>query len=229
MTQELLKRGKGIKLAIFDVDGVLTDGRLYFLEDGSDAGRTNLRKMCIGIGRIPVKSAAEATETVQKISDYISNPDMGNWKTRIMMIADDGDSGIHMRDSNDAIDSLRQLLDDLAALLRLLGAGHSQFTGLTCFLSGLLDVAGDLIDRRGHLVHRRGGLVSFIALGLQGTFGLLVEAAVFLGQGGGLVGELVIAGHAPMVAGAGRSASWRPAGLTPGRCPPRRRRARARS
>ena len=27
MTQELLKRGKGIKLAIFDVDGVLTDGR----------------------------------------------------------------------------------------------------------------------------------------------------------------------------------------------------------
>ena len=36
MTQELLKRGKGIKLAVFDVDGVLTDGRLYFLEDGSE-------------------------------------------------------------------------------------------------------------------------------------------------------------------------------------------------
>ena len=36
MTQELLKRGKGIKLAVFDVDGVLTDGRLYFLEDGRD-------------------------------------------------------------------------------------------------------------------------------------------------------------------------------------------------
>lgn len=84
-----------------------TDDVYGFLEDGSDAGRTSLRKMCIGIGRIPVKSAAEATETVQKISDYISNPDMGNWKTRIMMIADDGDSGIHMRDSNDAIDSLR--------------------------------------------------------------------------------------------------------------------------
>ena len=84
-----------------------TDDVYGFLEDGSDAGRTSLRKMCIGIGRIPVKSAAEAPETVQKISDYISNPDMGNWKTRIMMIADDGDSGIHMRDSNDAIDSLR--------------------------------------------------------------------------------------------------------------------------
>lgn len=36
MTTDLLRRGKNIKLAIFDVDGVLTDGRLYFLEDGSE-------------------------------------------------------------------------------------------------------------------------------------------------------------------------------------------------
>ena len=36
MTNDLLKRGKAIKLAVFDVDGVLTDGRLYFLEDGSE-------------------------------------------------------------------------------------------------------------------------------------------------------------------------------------------------
>ena len=36
MTEQLLQRGKQIKLAIFDVDGVLTDGRLYFLEDGSE-------------------------------------------------------------------------------------------------------------------------------------------------------------------------------------------------
>lgn len=36
MSQDLLQRGKAIKLAVFDVDGVLTDGRLYFLEDGSE-------------------------------------------------------------------------------------------------------------------------------------------------------------------------------------------------
>ena len=36
MNSDLLQRGKDIKLAIFDVDGVLTDGRLYFLEDGSE-------------------------------------------------------------------------------------------------------------------------------------------------------------------------------------------------
>ena len=36
MNPDLLQRGKAIKLAVFDVDGVLTDGRLYFLEDGSE-------------------------------------------------------------------------------------------------------------------------------------------------------------------------------------------------
>jgi len=36
MNGELLQRAQGVKLAIFDVDGVLTDGRLYFLTDGSE-------------------------------------------------------------------------------------------------------------------------------------------------------------------------------------------------
>ncbi len=34
--QQLLQRGQAIKLAVFDVDGVLTDGRLYFLADGNE-------------------------------------------------------------------------------------------------------------------------------------------------------------------------------------------------
>ncbi|SHL13033.1 3-deoxy-D-manno-octulosonate 8-phosphate phosphatase (KDO 8-P phosphatase) [Pseudomonas punonensis] len=33
---DLLQRTRSIKLAIFDVDGVLTDGKLYFLVDGSE-------------------------------------------------------------------------------------------------------------------------------------------------------------------------------------------------
>lgn len=36
MTQDLMQRARAIKLAVFDVDGVLTDGRLFFLEDGSE-------------------------------------------------------------------------------------------------------------------------------------------------------------------------------------------------
>jgi phosphoglycolate phosphatase-like HAD superfamily hydrolase len=36
MNDNLLQRGQAIKLVVFDVDGVLTDGRLYFLADGSE-------------------------------------------------------------------------------------------------------------------------------------------------------------------------------------------------
>ncbi len=32
----LLERARNIRLAIFDVDGVLTDGRLYFMPDGTE-------------------------------------------------------------------------------------------------------------------------------------------------------------------------------------------------
>ena len=33
---DLQQRARAIKLAVFDVDGVLTDGKLYFLVDGSE-------------------------------------------------------------------------------------------------------------------------------------------------------------------------------------------------
>jgi 3-deoxy-D-manno-octulosonate 8-phosphate phosphatase (KDO 8-P phosphatase) len=33
---DLLQRARAIRLAVFDVDGVLTDGRLHFLADGSE-------------------------------------------------------------------------------------------------------------------------------------------------------------------------------------------------
>ncbi|GGE48591.1 hypothetical protein GCM10007421_23580 [Halopseudomonas oceani] len=34
--EKLIDRAKAIRLAIFDVDGVLTDGRLYFMPDGTE-------------------------------------------------------------------------------------------------------------------------------------------------------------------------------------------------
>lgn len=36
MTADLSRRAAGIRLAIFDVDGVLTDGRLFFMPDGTE-------------------------------------------------------------------------------------------------------------------------------------------------------------------------------------------------
>ncbi len=36
MNDDLLQRARAIRLAIFDVDGVLTDGKLYFLPEGGE-------------------------------------------------------------------------------------------------------------------------------------------------------------------------------------------------
>ena len=36
MTQEAMNRAKGVKLIIFDVDGVMTDGTLYLADDGQE-------------------------------------------------------------------------------------------------------------------------------------------------------------------------------------------------
>ena len=36
MSQALLSAARAVKLAVFDVDGVLTDGRLFFLPDGGE-------------------------------------------------------------------------------------------------------------------------------------------------------------------------------------------------
>ncbi len=41
--QDILERAKRVKLVIFDVDGVLTDGSLYFADDGQELKAFNSR------------------------------------------------------------------------------------------------------------------------------------------------------------------------------------------
>jgi len=55
----------------------------------------------IGIGRIPVKSVTEAEIAVSKIINYQSTPQsLGNWRSKVVFVADDGDFNIHQRDAN---------------------------------------------------------------------------------------------------------------------------------
>lgn len=63
----------------------------------NNAGDHQLR---VGIGRIPATNVREAGEAVDKIIRY-STPasTLGDWKSRIMLLADDGDNNIHLRDA----------------------------------------------------------------------------------------------------------------------------------
>ena len=58
-------------------------------------------KLAIGVGRLPVKSADEARTVVDKLIRYSSDPTLtGDWQTRLMLIADDGDYNIHQQDAD---------------------------------------------------------------------------------------------------------------------------------
>lgn len=56
-------------------------------------------KMQIGVGRIPVITTQEALIVVDKIIQYENNLMLGTWKNTVALLADDGDNGIHLRDS----------------------------------------------------------------------------------------------------------------------------------
>jgi hypothetical protein len=54
----------------------------------------------LGIGRIPAKTAKEATDAVNKIIHYESNPQVLNkWRNDLYFVADDEDGNLHHRDS----------------------------------------------------------------------------------------------------------------------------------
>jgi hypothetical protein len=55
----------------------------------------------IGVGRLPVKSVDEARTVVDKLIRYSSDASLaGDWQTRVMLVADDGDYNIHQQDAD---------------------------------------------------------------------------------------------------------------------------------
>jgi len=49
----------------------------------------------LGVGRIPSASLSEAQDDVDKLINYVSNPDYGAWRNDALFIADDYDNGLH--------------------------------------------------------------------------------------------------------------------------------------
>lgn len=62
--------------------------------------------MDIAVGRMTVKSVAEAKTVVDKLIDYVTKPDYGWWKNNALIVADDGNQGIHMEQAEDVIKAM---------------------------------------------------------------------------------------------------------------------------
>ena len=79
-----------------------SDDFFTYLEDNTTS-RNSTNIMSIGVGRFPVKSAEEANIVVEKLYNYVNKPNYGSWRNQAIVIADDGNSGTHMRQAESAI------------------------------------------------------------------------------------------------------------------------------
>ncbi|MBO7608844.1 MAG: type IX secretion system sortase PorU [Muribaculaceae bacterium] len=70
-----------------DVFGILDDG------SGRKFSSEYIR---LGVGRLTPENITEALNDVKKIAKYISEPDYGPWRNNALMMADQGDSDLHI-------------------------------------------------------------------------------------------------------------------------------------
>ena len=69
-----------------DFFGILDDN------SGIELAKDLLR---LGVGRIPCATLQEAASDVDKLLDYVNNPDYGSWRNDVILTADDYDNGLH--------------------------------------------------------------------------------------------------------------------------------------
>jgi hypothetical protein len=55
-------------------------------------------RMDLGIGRIPVRDAAQASAMVRKIREYLEPSNRGSWRNEFVFVADDQDYNVHLND-----------------------------------------------------------------------------------------------------------------------------------
>lgn len=74
----------------------------YFGLLDDDEGNDAQGYLDVGIGRLPVQTAEEAQQMVDKIRRYLApeTPQFGKWRTQVCMIADDEDSNLHIEQAD---------------------------------------------------------------------------------------------------------------------------------
>lgn len=66
------------------------DDYFGFLDDADNKKSLQNKKLCLGIGRFPIRTAEQATQMVDKVISYMENKNTGSWKNNLCFMADDG-------------------------------------------------------------------------------------------------------------------------------------------
>ncbi len=79
---------------------LVTDDYFGLLDDSEDINRlTGINLLDIGIGRIPAKTATEASSFLNKLLAYHDTASLGTWRNQLTFIADDEDLNLHLKDA----------------------------------------------------------------------------------------------------------------------------------
>ena len=66
------------------------DDYFGFLDDADNKKSLQNKKLCLGIGRFPIRTVEQATQMVDKVISYMENENTGSWKNNLCFMADDG-------------------------------------------------------------------------------------------------------------------------------------------
>ena len=84
-----------------------TDDYIGMLEDVAGSFNIGNANINVAVGRMPVKSLWEANVVLDKLEEYLLNPDLGSWRNNIMIIADDQDNGTHLNQAENVVANLK--------------------------------------------------------------------------------------------------------------------------
>lgn len=77
-----------------------SDDFFGMLDDQDDANMGNaLQTIDVAVGRIPARSVAEANRMVEKIIAYHQPSRFGEWRNKLLFLADDKDFNLHLKDA----------------------------------------------------------------------------------------------------------------------------------
>lgn len=129
----------------------------YGLLDDSEGGSKLTEKVDLGVGRLPVSTAAKAKDRVDMIIDYMTGAYAGAWCNRILVLGDDGDNNTHMQDA-DKVATIYQNMNPALDVRKIywdayhmeVSASHNGYPSVRKLLLEQLEQGALLVNYSGH-------------------------------------------------------------------------------
>lgn len=105
LSYEHTENAGGNLVSIGSLKSYVTDDYFAFLDD-EEGERLEDNLMDVAVGRLSAMSENNAKVLVDKVCNYWENKQVGTWKNRVVMLADEGDNYLHLEDSKAAAEEI---------------------------------------------------------------------------------------------------------------------------